>query len=126
MRKTLISIAALVVITACASSGRAVERGQPFTRDAVAEGTIRVHVQNDNFMDARLHALGSGGRYLLGVVTGRQQAILEIPWDFSGSLNIEIDLLAGSKCTTRTIDVNPGDMFDLRIESTLSKTAVCW
>ena len=30
MRKTLISTAALVVITACASSGRAVERGQPF------------------------------------------------------------------------------------------------
>ena len=122
MTKTMASLAVLVVITACATRREFSERERFFT----GEETIRVHVQNDNFMDARLHALGSGGRYLLGVVTGRQQAILEIPWDFSGSLNIEIDLLAGSKCTTRTIDVNPGDMFDLRIESTLSKTAVCW
>lgn len=122
MTKTMASLAVLVVITACATPRELSERERFFT----GEETIRVHVQNDNFMDARLHALGSGGRYLLGVVTGRQQAILEIPWDFSGSLNIEIDLLAGSKCTTRTIDVNPGDMFDLRIESTLSKTAVCW
>lgn len=122
MTKTMTSLAALVVITACATPRELSEREQPFT----GEDTIRVHVQNDNFMDARLHVLGLGGRYLLGVVTGRQQAILEIPWDFSGSLSIEIDLLAGSKCTTRTIDVNPGDTFDLRIESTLSRTAVCW
>lgn len=122
MSKTMTSLAVLVVITACATPRELPERERFFT----GEDTIRVHVQNDNFMDARLHALGSGGRYLLGVVTGRQQAILEIPWDFSGSLRIEIDLLAGSKCTTRTIDVNPGDTFDLRIESTLSKTAVCW
>ena len=122
MSKTMTSLAVLVVITACATPRELPERERFFT----GEDTIRVHVQNDNFMDARLHALGSGGRYLLGVVTGRQQAILEIPWDFSGSLSIEIDLLAGSKCTTRTIDVNPGDTFDLRIESTLSRTAVCW
>ena len=122
MSKTMTSLAVLVVITACATPREFSERERFFT----GEDTIRVHVQNDNFMDARLHALGSGGRYLLGVVTGRQQAILEIPWDFSGSLSIEIDLLAGSKCTTRTIDVNPGDTFDLRIESTLSKTSVCW
>ena len=122
MTKTMTSLAVLVVITACATPRELPERERFFT----GADTIRVHVQNDNFMDARLHALGSGGRFLLGVVTGRQQAILEIPWDFSGSLSIEIDLLAGSKCTTRTIDVNPGDTFDLRIESTLSRTAVCW
>ena len=137
MRKTLISIAALVVITACASSGRAVERGQPFTRDAVAEGTIRVHVQNDNFMDARLYAIGSSSRLMeilgpqrpsrqhLGIVVGKQQAVLEIPWDFSKPLRIEIDLLAGPKCTTDTIEADPGDILDLRIESVLSRSAAC-
>ncbi|MEE2847982.1 MAG: hypothetical protein VX956_16065 [Gemmatimonadota bacterium] len=125
MRKTLISIAALVIITACASSGRAVERGQPFTRDAVAEGTIRVHVQNDNFMDARLYAIGSSSRQHLGIVVGKQQAVLEIPWDFSKPLRIEIDLLAGPKCTTDTIEADPGDILDLRIESVLSRSAAC-
>lgn len=125
MRKTLISIAALVVITACGSSARTVARGQPFTRDAVAERTIRVHVQNDNFMDARLYAISSSSRQHLGIVVGKQQAVLEIPWDFSKPLRIEIDLLAGPKCTTDTIEADPGDILDLRIESVFSRSAAC-
>ena len=125
MRKTLTSLAALVVIAACGTPGRVVERAQPFTRDAVAEGTIRVHVQNDNFMDARLYAVGLSSRQHLGIVVGKQQAVLEIPWDFSMPLRIEIDLLAGPKCTTRTIDADPGDILDLRIESVLSRSAAC-
>lgn len=123
--KTLISIAALVVIAACATPGRVVERGQPFTRDAVAEGTIRLHVQNDNFMDARLYALGSSSRQPLGIVVGKQQAVLEIPWDFSKQLRIEINLLAGPKCITDTIEADPGDILELRIESVLSRSAAC-
>ena len=125
MRKTLTSLAALVVIAACATQGRVVERGQPFTRDAVREGTIRVHVQNDNFMDARLYAIGLSTRQNLGIVTGKRQAVLEIPWDFSNPLRIEIDLLAGPKCTTDTIEADPGDILDLRIESVLSRSALC-
>ena len=125
MRKTLMSLAALVVIAACATPGRVVERGEPFTRDAVAEGTVRLRVQNDNFMDARLYAVGSSSRQHLGIVAGKQQAVLEIPWDFSKPLRIEIDLLAGPKCTTDTIDADPGDILDLRIESVLSRSAAC-
>ncbi len=125
MRKTLTSLAALVVIAGCGAPGRVVERAGPFTRDAVAEGTIRVHVQNDNFMDARLYAVGLSSRQHLGIVVGKQQAVLEIPWDFSMPLRIEIDLLAGPKCTTRTIDADPGDILDLRIESVLSRSAAC-
>ncbi len=125
MRKTLTSLAALIVIAACATPGRVVERGQPFTRDAVTEGTIRLHVQNDNFMDARLYALGSSSRQPLGIVVGKQQAVLEIPWDFSKPLRIEINLLAGPKCITDTIEADPGDILDLRIESVLSRSAAC-
>ena len=123
--KTLTSITALVVIAACATPGRPVEREQPFARQDVGEDTIRIRVQNDNFMDARLRALGPGGRYLLGVVTGKGQAVLAIPWDFSGPLRIEIDLLAGPKCTTPTIEADPRDTFDLRIESVFSRSADC-
>lgn len=125
MKKTLMSLAALVVIAACATPGSVVERGQPFSRDVVAERTIRIHVQNDNFMDARLYAIGSSSRRPLGVVVGKQQAVLEIPWDFSQPLRIEIDLLAGPKCTTDTIAADPGDVLDLRIESVLSRSAAC-
>ena len=125
MRKTLMSLAALVAIAACATPGRVVERGQLFTREPVGEEMIRIHVQNDNFMDARLHAVGLNGGYLLGVVTGKQQAVLSIPWDFSGPLRIEIDLLVGPRCTTRPIDADPGDTFDLRIDPVLSMSDAC-
>jgi len=125
MTKTLTWLAALVLIAACATPGRLVEREQTFTREPVEEETIRIRVQNDNFMDARLHALSLSGRHLLGVVTGKQQAVLAIPWDFSGPLRIEIDLLAGPKCTTRPIDADPGDTFDLRIDPVLSMSDAC-
>ncbi len=125
MTKTLTWLAALVLIAACVTPGRLVEREQPFTREPVEEETIRIRVQNDNFMDARLHALSLSGRHLLGVVTGKQQAVLAIPWDFSGPLRIEIDLLAGPKCTTRPIDADPGDTFDLRIDPVLSMSDAC-
>ena len=125
MRKTLTSLAALVVIAACATPGRVAERGQAFTREPVGEAMIRIHVQNDNFMDARLYAVGLSSRQRLGVVTGKQQAVLEIPWDFSQPLRIESDLLAGPKCTTHTIDADPGDILDLRIEPVLWRSAAC-
>jgi hypothetical protein len=125
MTKTLISLAALVVIAACSRPGRLVEREPLFTREPVAEETIRIRVQNDNLMDARLHAVGLGGRRLLGVVAGKQLVVLAIPWDFSGPLRIEIDLLAGPKCTTRPIDADPGDTFDVRIDPVFSNSDAC-
>ncbi len=125
MKRTLTSLAALVVITACATPGRVVERQEPFTREPVGEESIRVHIQNNNFMDARLYAVGLGSRHYLGVVGGKQQVALEVPWDFSQPLRIEIDMLAGPKCTTRTLEVDPGDILDLRIESVFSKSRDC-
>ena len=125
MKKTLTSLAALLVLAACATPGRVVEHQQPFTSEPLGEERIRVHVQNDNFMDARLYAVGPSERYHLGVVTGKQLAVMDIPWDFSKPLRIEIDLLAGPKCTTRTITADPGDILELRIESVLSRSAAC-
>ena len=125
MRKALTSLAVLTVVAGCATQGRTVERQDPFTREAVADQTIRVHVLNNNFMDARLYAIGLSSREQLGTVGGKQQATLAIPWDFSEPLRIEIDLLAGPKCTTRTIEADPGDIFDLTIESVFGRSSVC-
>jgi len=125
MKRTLTSLAALVLITACATPGRVVEREEPSTREPVGEESIRVHIQNNNFMDARLYALGLGSRHYLGVVGGGQQVVLEVPWDYSQPLRIEIDMLAGPKCTTRTIETDPGDIIDLRIASVFSRSTLC-
>ena len=126
MKRTLTSLALLIVIAACATPGRVVERGTPFSDAPLDENRIRVHVQNDNFSDARLYAIGRGLRKHLGVVTGKQLAVMDIPWDFSEPLRIEIDLLAGPKCTTRTINADPGDEIDLRIQSTFTSSSTCY
>jgi hypothetical protein len=126
MKKTLTSLAMLLVVAACATPGQVVERGSPFSDTPLDEDRIRVHVQNDNFADARLYAIGRGVRRHLGTVTGKQVAVMDIPWTFGDPLRIEIDLLAGPKCTTRTIDADPGDELDLRIESILANTSTCY
>jgi hypothetical protein len=48
-----------------------------------------------------------------------------MPWDFTGGLRIEIDLLAGPSCTTELIAVNPGDDVRLEIMSDFSSTTFC-
>ena len=125
MKRTLTSLAVLVVIAACATPGRVVEHQDPFVREPAGEERIRVQVHNDNFMDARLYALGSGTRHYLGVVGGKQQVVVDIPWDFSQPLRIEIDMLAGPKCITRTIQTDPGDLLELRIEPVFSSSSLC-
>lgn len=126
MKSTFTSLVTLLVIAACATPGQVVERGTPFSDTTPAEDRIRIHVQNDNFSDARLYAIGQVSRRPLGTVTGKQVAVFDIPWDFSSPLRIEINLLAGPKCTTRTVDAHPGDELDLRIESVLSSMSTCF
>lgn len=125
MKRTLTSFAALLVIAACATPGQVTEYGTPFSDATLDEDRIRIHVQNDNFSDARLYAVGRGVRHSLGVVTGKQLAVVDIPWTYGEPLRIEIDLLAGPKCTTRVINADAGDELELRIESVLARASIC-
>ncbi len=125
MKRTLTSLAALLVVAACATPGRVAERGTPFSDATLEADHIRIHVQNDNFADARLYAVGRGIRHSLGVVIGKQVRVVDIPWTFSEPLRIEIDLLAGPKCTTRIINADPGDELELRIQSVFTSSSTC-
>ena len=42
-----------------------------------------------------------------------------IPWDRSVELRIQIDVLAGGECTTRSIWADPGDHILLEVQSRL-------
>ena len=86
----------------------------PFSGAGTA-ADARVRVRNSNFYDATLIALSDNGRRRLGTVGGNSTAVFTMPWEFSGSLRIQIDLLAGPTCTTDVITVNPGDTVDLEI-----------
>jgi len=111
--------------SACGPAGQLVQREDPFIRTAVAETEVRLHVQNLNFNDARLFAIGLGKRTRLGIVGGKQDAVFSIPWDHSEPIQIEIDILAGPKCTTGVLSVDPGDTLELQIQSVFERTAGC-
>jgi len=76
-------------------------------------------------MDATLWALTSGTRRKLGVVTGKREAVYTLPWGNFTELRIEIDLLAGSRCTTERIPVGPGDDIELVIDLEMTRSPLC-
>lgn len=122
MRATL-ALAAVVLTAGCASSGRSVNARQPFT-DASAS-TVRLIVQNRNFQDARLYYFRRGARMALGVVTGKRDAEFVIDWDFPDAMQIEINLLAGPRCLTEELQVDPGDILELQIAPVFTDTRGC-
>ncbi len=120
-----ILVALTLLVTACGGPAQTIQREDPFTRAEVGPSHVRLHVQNDNFMDARLFALTLGDRKRLGIVGGKQMAVFSIPWDGNEPLQIEINMLAGPTCITPALDVIPGEILDLRIESVFTQTRPC-
>ena len=90
-----------------------------------ARPTIRIEVTNLNFQDATLHALRGGERHRLGTVTGKGSATYTMEWRVPLPLQIEIDLLAGGRCTTRAITVDPGEQIQLQIEVDIRRQIDC-
>ena len=107
----------VLVLAAAGCRSVAGPRGDLFGEPTAREDTqIRIIVTNNNFNDATLHALmneGGNQRKLLGTVTGKSQATYTLTWRSVAALQIEIDFLAGGRCTTEAITANPGDAIDL-------------
>jgi hypothetical protein len=123
LRVQLIFTLALIgSAAACSQRGGAMGRAFP---GAGEENIIRIHVTNLNFMDATLYALSTGTRERLGILTGKQEAVYTLPWRFSTQLRIEIDLLAGARCTTEALTVDPGDDIELIIDLNMNGSPLC-
>lgn len=117
----LVAVVALGV-TGCASLSSG---DNPFSGEG-GEGarSIRIDVRNLNFNDATLHAVSSGSRYRMGTVSGKSDASFEVRWEGQQTLEIEIDLLAGGRHTTRPISVSPQDRVQLVIQPELRRSYV--
>ena len=110
-------------LSACASSQQA---GEPSFSGAPPDDEIRVEVQNFNFADATIWALVQGGRRIrLGTVTGKTDSVFTLDWDFSLPLRMQIDLVAGGRCVTEELGVDPGDILLLQIQPVLRETDAC-
>jgi len=116
----LIRLAALLAVASCASAS-----GAPGpSRQGGDE--IHIDVLNHNFSDATIWAVArEAKRNRLGVVTGKTDASYVLAWDFVQPLRLEIDLLAGPRCLTRAIDVDPGDVLQLEIQAVFRATDWC-
>lgn len=107
---------ALLATAACASGGGPQRAGSPFSDDLRERKEVRIHVQNRNFSDATVWTLvRSGHRDRLGVVTGKTDAVFTVPWNFTEPMRIEFDLVAGPRCTTENLQVDPGDTLEMQI-----------
>lgn len=121
--RTKLAVAAILVTAGCASSGSTFRGRQPFTD--VSASTVRVIVQNRNFSDARLYYSRRGARVALGVVNGKTDAEFVIDWDLPDVMQIEINLLAGPRCLTEELPVDPGDILELQIAAVFTDTRGC-
>ena len=111
-------------LTACASGSSG--GGNPFSQDLAERGEIDIKVLNLNFSDATVWALiNEGRRQRLGIVTGKTEEIFTLPWTFSEPLRIEFDLVAGPRCYTESLVVNPGDLLELQIASNAAADPSC-
>jgi hypothetical protein len=109
----------------CASSTLASSGDDPFSQSTTAQ-QIQIKVVNLNFQDATIWALISGGRrQRLGIVSGKREAEFTLPWRFSEPLRLEFDLVAGPRCVTEDLTVDPGDLLELQIASDFYATPGC-
>jgi hypothetical protein len=113
-----------LAIGGCASSGDPAG-GDPFGGEGARPTTVRLIVQNLNFSDARLYQIRRTGRRSLGIVGGKQTQEFTLEWTIPESLQIEISLLAGPRCLTREMEVDPGDVLELQIAAVFTQTSAC-
>jgi hypothetical protein len=121
LRSTTALLFAALAAAGCASNGA----GGPFGGGPDGERTVRIEVRNLNFADATLHALRGSERVRLGIVTGKTDRTFDVEWTVALPLQVEINLLAGGRCTTREMNVDPGDIVELQIQSVLRTTDDC-
>jgi hypothetical protein len=112
-RFTLTWLGALSLLASCALLGH---KSKDEPEEPRKPTQITLHVENQNFYDATIYAMASGGeRQRLGNVTGNSQATFTFRW-LHDELRVVIQLLAGRSGVTQTIPTNPGDTLNLVIQ----------
>ena len=121
-----IATAVLLVTTALgAGCVRAGAADNPFRRGVDGERTIRIEVRNFNFADATVFAFRGTERVRLGTVTGKTDEDFRVAWTLTQPLRIQIDLLAGGRCTTRPMNVSPGEVVEIQVPLDLRSDPDC-
>lgn len=98
----------------------------PFGNEDPGTAQVRIRVVNFNFSDATVWTVvRSGRRQRLGTVTGKADATFTVPWTFTEPLRLEFHLLAGPRCFTEELSVDPGDIVELQIPLDAAASMMC-
>lgn len=124
--RTRFALLALTLAVAACATASPMQSDGPFSAAGGERDMVTIDVLNNNFGDVTLWALRSDAeRIRLGGVTGKTDARFTIPWRFSEPMRIEIDMVAGPRCVTENITVDPGDVLQLEIQPVFEQTAGC-
>jgi len=118
------TIVAALACAACATAGPRLSNNDAWS-STDRPPQVRLIVQNRNFSDARLYAVRRSARESLGIVGGKQDAEFMLEWPSPEPLRIEINMLAGPRCVTEEMQVDPGDILELQIAVVFTNTAGC-
>ena len=120
MRRQALLLAATMTVAGCLWQGHV---SNPFEEGGGGSGTIKLIVQNHNYHQATIKALGRSQRKI-GVVSGNSKRTFDLFWPTVDQLVLEIDLLAGSRFRTNSISLEPGESATLYIQQVTSMSTL--
>lgn len=106
-------VAATLALGCAAAAGPA---SDPFG-GRTGEKEIKIFITNLAFLDATVYGLTNGARRRLGRVTGKKETVFTLPFTHSALFQLEVDIMAGPKCKTERMNVDPGDHLELVIRT---------
>jgi hypothetical protein len=104
------SILLVLVLVATACSSRAANRTDE------SYPPIKIRVLNQNFYDATIYLVWRSDRRRLGVVGGNTEQSFTSQW-YGPEIQVELQLLAGSRVRGDRLGISPGDELIVEIPS---------
>lgn len=98
-----------VLLAGCAGPAR-----NPFT-EAPDPKVLQISVRNQGLQDVRVRLDSDLGSRSLGVVSGNQDRIVQIPWSSFHRISFRLERLPGGTYVTEFIPISPGDHIELII-----------
>ena len=118
MHRTAFAIAAVLLGAACSM----LPGGARVGRAGIPRDSILVHVLNENYYEARIHAVYEGAeRHSLGTVPGNGgRARVAFPWQPRAVEFAVFFITAGTTYRSDPFDISPGDSVELRVPQNIS------
>jgi hypothetical protein len=111
----LLTVTLAGLLVGCAAGGT---KSNPFSQNR-SEQEVKFFITNLAFGDATIHSITNGARRRLGMANGKREVVFTLPMRFPSEVALEIDFIAGPKCYTERMTVDPGDHLELIIQPSL-------